>query len=111
MNRKYLSGAEKRKHRADKKAKEVEVMLKVPKINELFAAASTSNDIEGAAAEENIVETDSSISQNVVKSMEIENETIEIVSGTMDFPSDTALWDISKNISTLQNFWIRKGND
>lgn len=114
MSRKYLSGAEKRKIQANKKLKEDEIVKKIPKISELFGAVqststSTSESKSNAIGEENIDEVDSSTHEgnDENESMNIETEAMEILSGTIDFP---ASWDISKNITALQNYWINKGN-
>lgn len=115
MNRKYLSGAEKRKLAADKKSKENELMEKVPKIDDLFSvgeSTSTSRSNVTESVNENIndeIHSPAIHEENVIDSMEIDNETIEVSSGTTEFSNDAALWDISKNITSQQDYWISKG--
>lgn len=110
MSRKYLSGAEKRKLAAEKKAKEDAAISKVPRINALFAAVSSASTSDSSTTER-VEEIDSPATQeqNVIESMEVEHETMEIAIGPMEFSIDTALWDVSKNITSLQNYWISKG--
>lgn len=115
MSRKYLSGSEKRKLAAKKQEEQNEVMKKVPKIIDIFAAigsASTSNSSATESVNDEIESQLGSHDENVmncVESMEIEAETIEI-GRTFEFPADAALWIIEDNITSLQNYWISKGN-
>lgn len=112
MNRKYMSGAEKRKLATKKQEKENEVIKKVPKINELFSVIGSTSTSQSSATESVNDEIELPHDENVmecIESMEIEAETIDI-GRTFEFPADAALWNIEDNITSLQNYWIRKGN-
>lgn len=116
MNRKYLSGAKKRKLKAVKDKKEDTALKNVPKINALFGTSTSTpapDSSENVSVEKNInEETDSSTDEeNVDESMEIGHEAMGIETEPLEFSTDAALWDVSTNIRTLQNYWISKGEN
>lgn len=112
-----MSGADKRKLAAKKQQEQNEVIKKIPKINEIFAASSTTSNCDATDSVSDEIEpplgphdqNESHEATKIIELMEIEAETIEI-GRTFEFPVDVALWNIEDNITSLQNYWISKGN-
>lgn len=130
MKRKQLSGAEKRKLGADKKARENAALANVPKINQLFSAIPSASSAIVNQTEIIVDETprnDCEIDLHTTHNSDDETDTCEFdadivnisasishggaecVNESIEFPTDAALWDITTNILLLQNYWINKG--
>lgn len=140
MKRTYMSGAQKRKLAAEKKDKDDKLKKKMPKINTLFGASTSTSTIDSIDStssssaitneEENInekIETESetnllAMNENVDETSEyMENvsdssaaheniiETLETENELIEFPTDAGLWDITNDVISLQNYWIKNG--
>lgn len=122
MKRKQLSGAENRKLKAEKQLKENAAIAKTPKIDQLFRVVpSTSTSSATESVEKNVVdethaqsdcEIDSPATheRDETEKCDLEGEGAnECISDSMEFPTDAGSWDIPSNITSLQNYWIGKG--
>lgn len=129
MHRKYLSGAQKRKVQAGKKAKETAALVKVPKINEIFSVVASpliSDSHSENVNESACIESESDCELDLHTSLETQNASAKTdsVSSTsiaqfsaedessdqsVQFTSDAALWNIPTDIKSLQDYWLQNG--
>lgn len=135
MKRHYLSGAEKRKLAAEKKAKESAAIAKHPKIDQLLSAVSSKSSdnvnprhVSDDETQQSDCETHSSLSHG----NRDQNETLEMFSDaeiddasyheqtspmqassssskSTQIPNDAGLWNIETDMISLQMYWIDKG--
>lgn len=120
MDKRYKSGAEKRKLKATKEQKNQELLLKIPKLTSIFQKGSVddsskspnadstteenkrSNDAEFSNAGNNV--SGNSDKPSCCEFLETEATTSNI------FSNDPGLWPVEFNQSILQDFWVKKGS-
>lgn len=132
MNRKYLSGAQKRKIKDDNKQKNDELLKKIPKINNFFDKphCSTSQsqteatdgqgesesdgiDITQTQSNEYAATSDSDSHDRNDKldelSENVSDSVIETLLDSYEYPTDAALWNMDSDMHGLQSFWAKYG--
>lgn len=109
-----MSGAQKRKLAAEKKVKEIATTSKMQKIYQLFSSVPSTSSASSSAntsvekVDDEMHAFDCEIdSPRTHEESEAESEIISD-SGSTEFQTDPALWDIPTNI-TLQDYWINQG--
>lgn len=140
MQRSYLSGAQKRKIAEEKRAKKAAAIEKLPKIDSHFhvkpstSASASAPTLSHTEDDENI-EKESESSSNALVDIEtgelagirdgIDLSAIDVPDNSdetnllaadasdnhnSEFSTDAALWNIPADISSLQIYWITKGD-
>lgn len=132
MDRKYKSGAEKRKLKAEKKQNDENLLSKIPKLTSIFQVKNVDNDSNSSTGDQHADSTTEekklSSQDNPVQSTstseiaasetpavpststetsfsEIESDDTNILS------NDPGFWPINQsNQSILQCIWLKKGN-
>lgn len=114
MDKKYLSGAQKRKLRAKKNEAEQELLKKVPKISTIFGGRESENTDKHDETNSDIATTADTEKHDEKESdqasyCDASSGMLSNTSHSFDHSIDPGLWDIQNNQSNLQTFWIKHG--
>lgn len=120
MNRNYLSGAQKRKKKAEKNELDRKLLEKVPKISDIFRANSSERSETPSAQSsltiDNRIETESGHDTESVLDSDVDNfaessfGNLSIASSSSFLESnDPGLWNIQSNQISLQTYWTKHG--
>lgn len=112
--RKYLSGAAKRKLGAEKHEKHEKLLKKIPTLSSLWSSRSGEQNLNESNESENnstsdIVADELNNEEAEQSSFDDEESLKPSTPDTNSIQNDAGLWDIKSNLSILQKYWSKNG--